>query len=125
VGGYTVDEVAGYDFSIAVGDNDVVWQFPLFNADESPFDPHGASAVLLQLNRDDGTGTPFTLAGATFAQAIRPDWAGRNMQAADFQGAGRGAGTYLVTAVTTMPGGEVITYPANQRKMRVLVGSAP
>lgn len=112
----------GYDFAIGLGDNDVVWSFPVFDAFGNPFDPHGATSVTLACVLDDGSAEAFDLAGATFAQAVSPDYAGRSMQAADFQASG--AGVYLVQAVIVMPSGTRITYPEN-RRMRVLVTEAP
>jgi len=110
-------DVDGYDFSIGLGDNNVLWQFPVYEPDGvTPFDPHGAASVTLHTRIDDDSDVAHDLTGAVFAQAIRPDWVGRSMQAADFAS----AGVFLVQAIIVMVTGDRLTYPSN-RKMRVLV----
>lgn len=108
--------MSGFDFSIGLGDNDVLWSFPVFNADGTPFDPHGASSIILHTRIDDDSAAAVDLAGAAFVQAAGPDWAGRLMQAADFAT----GGVFLVQSIIVMVSGERITYPSN-RTLRVLV----
>jgi hypothetical protein len=119
---YTAGDVDGFDFSIGLGDTNVPWSFPVFDAFGNPFDPAGGD-VALHVRIDDDSAAAYDIAGTTFPQAVGPDWVGRVMQGADFAT----GGVFLVQAIIVIPPPPPdtppdtrVTYPSN-RKMRVLV----